>query len=134
MTMALLMTAGLGSNAGAHTESASLGATKAAVDLYEVSCATGTASLQAQVKDFAPVRGPKVSVQIIKGTAATNSADAIDADAAYSPLVSLAGGEGQYYVSVSKTGLAAEAYILEYHCMSSTGGHTDTSISTLQNN
>jgi hypothetical protein len=135
----LLLTASYTNIASAHNASGSLGQAASATDLYMVSCfdngdGTGvSARLAMQVADLAPAAAPKVSVQVIKGVSAVTSTDSKDGDAKYSPFVYSNGGDGSYYVSVSKTAAGAENYDLDFHCQNAAGGHTGTTIQMLQN-
>lgn len=123
--------------ASAHSQSGALGSMARATDQYQVTCSTdgggATRRLALRVRDNAPVRTPVVSAQVRKGALATNTTDAKDGNAAYSPRVYLNGGNGVYYVMVNKTRKGVEKYTLEYHCQTKSGGHTGTAIITLQN-
>lgn len=123
--------------AAAHTQSGSLGSGTSATDVYSITCSNdgsgAPARIRAQVRDQSPVASPVVSVQVIKGSLGTNSSDGTDGDTAYSPLVSVNGGSGAYTVLVNKTASGSETYTLQYHCETSTGIHTGTSIVTRQN-
>lgn len=133
----LVLFAAYAAPAAAHTQSGSLGSSAAATDVYSITCSndgSGTpARIRAQVRDQAPVAAPVVSVQVTKGSLGTNSSDATDGDAVYSPLVTVNGGSGAYTVLVNKTAAGSETYTLQYHCETSTGIHTGTSIVTRQN-
>lgn len=145
LTASLLAAAGYSATAPAHTLNfKSLGKGAKATDTYEVTCSTdggGTSyRLVAEVRDDAPVAAPSVSVQIIKGSVASNATDSVDGDGNYSPAASVTpnpanpnGGNGVYYVLVNKTKAGAENYSLEFHCLSSTGSHTGTSVVARQN-
>ncbi len=79
-------------------------------------------SATVQVRDLAPVAAPIVSVQLRKGTAATNSTDAVDGDAGASPLVFVNGGAGRYDIYVDKTAAGEEAYEVVAQCWTGTAG------------
>jgi len=108
-------------NAGitlAHTIAGSLGNAATATDLYNVTCPPGTHHLESRVRDNAPpVAPPRVSVQTYKGTKATNTTDAVDGNAAFSPVVVNHSGAGVYRVLVDKDRAGAEKYTLQVHCL-----------------
>lgn len=72
-------------------------------------------------------------MQVIRSSFAANATDTSDGNTSYSPLARVNGGAGTYIVLVNKTASGAESYSLEYHCKASAGDHTDTSLSTQQN-
>jgi hypothetical protein len=119
----------------AHDQAGSLGATVGATDYYQVTCSkdgVDTKQLNIQVKDL--TAGASIlSVQVHKGLVARNTTDVTGADGVYSPLVSVAGGNGTYNVMVDKTTAAARNYTFQFHCMNGTT-HTGTSISRKQDN
>lgn len=124
----------LGSFAHAHGFSNSLGATRGATDLMEVTCSTlggsATDHLYVRVRDDAPTPRPNplVSVQVQKGRAAGNATDrGADGNSAFSAAIEVHGGDGVYHVQVDKSGPGAELYSIEYHCQSADGAHTQTS-------
>lgn len=124
--------------ASAHDQAGTLGATKSAIDYYQIQCfddGNGPAEhLELSVIDPAgPKAAPVISAQVTKGILAMNTADIVDGDALYSPAVKLNGGNGSYYVMVDKTNKAADNYSLEYHCETATKAHTGTNITILQN-
>lgn len=137
VTASFLVAVGHTGIASAHSQTGALASKARATDLYRVTCSTDaggeTYRLPIRVRDEAPVKKPLVSAQIRKGSLATNTTDAKDGNTAYSPRVYTNGGNGVYYVTVTKTGKGAERYTLEYHCQTETGGHTGTDITTLQN-
>lgn len=139
VTAFLALAAGHADFASAHSLSGALGSAPRATDLYQVTCFTegdgpATDRLRARVRDNAPVKKPLVSVQIYKGSVATNTTDSKkDGDNKYSPWASNNGGSGVYYVMVDKSAKGAERYTLEYHCETNSGSHTGTATSTLQN-
>jgi hypothetical protein len=119
-------------SASAHEQLGALGAGAKKTDYYEVSCfndGTGDAGhLAVLITDLVPAASPLVSVQVIKGQLAKNTTDPVDGDATSSPEMKVIGGNGAYKVIVDKTGADAENYSLDYHCETSTGDHTGTSI------
>jgi hypothetical protein len=115
-----------------------IGATLSATDYFQVTCSddgNGPAGrIDVSVKD--DTAGTSIlSLQVQKGLLAKNTTDATGADAVYSPVVSVAGGNGVYNILVDKTTAAARVYDISYHCMTgATGGvHTGTVISQKQN-
>lgn len=137
LAVALVLPLGQAGSVWAHDQNGSLGKSAGATDLYQVSCSTDSGGdsdhLNVQVLDSAPAASPMVSVQVQKGAAAANSTDPKDGDTAYSPEVSVTGGNGAYTVMVNKTASGAENYALEYHCQAKNGNHTGTAIVPLQN-
>ena len=126
--------------AWSHTQNGALGSAAGATDFYQITCSDdgsgAPASLTLQILDTAPAAAPLVAVQGQKGTLATNSTDATDADATPSPTVVLNGGAGVYDVLVHKTAAGSETYTLTFHCLTGpdgTGDHTGTSLTTRQN-
>lgn len=121
----------------AHTLNGSLGTGAGATDYYLVTCAPdageNTSSLEARVKDNAPVVSPLISVQVVRASLASNATDLSDGNTTYSSLAKVNGGNGTYIVMVNKTASGAESYTLEYHCKAANGVHTATSSSTQQN-
>jgi hypothetical protein len=85
------------------------------------------------VLDKTAATSPLVSVLAYKGSLATNSTDATNNDAAYSPAVYVNGKAGVYTVVVYKTAVGVENYTLQYGCLTSTGAVTGTAIKQLQN-
>jgi hypothetical protein len=124
----------------AHTQNGSLGAVATATDYYQVTCSNDgngpPRSLIAQVKDLAPVAPPRVSVQVAKGAVSRSAIDAVDGNAAFSPLVRVAGGAGVYHVYIRKSAAGSEIYTLSFHCKTAadgSGAHTGTVIVIKQN-
>ncbi|NOT54828.1 MAG: hypothetical protein HOP18_09510 [Deltaproteobacteria bacterium] len=85
-----------------------------ATDVYGVTCPIGTTSVQANVNDGAGA-GVEVSVQVINPTGRAISASAPDSGGP-SGLVVLAGGPGNYLVTVHKDALANEGYVVFMDC------------------
>jgi hypothetical protein len=118
----------------AHDANGSLGASRAAMDYYQVKCyddgngAGSTGRLEVKIKDLSPVAKPLISVQVIRDNIAKNTTDAVDANAAYSPLISFNGGDGFFYMTVDKTAAGVENYSVAYHCLSPSGEHVGTDI------
>lgn len=138
MTASLLIAAGYGNIASAHTQSGTL-TVNAGVDIYAVTCSNdgsgAPASLFLQVNDLAPVVPTLVSIQTTKGTASSLvSTDGVDGDGIYSSGVTLAGGAGVYTLKVSKSaGAGSESYVAQFHCLTAGGIHTGTTWVMTQN-
>ena len=126
--------------ASAHNQNGALGTAAGATDYYQVTCSDDgngpAAYLAFEITDLAPKAAPIVSGQVaaIVGRVgvAANTTDAVDGNAASSPTINVQGGNGVYYVTIDKTKAGAELYSFDYHCMTSSGVHTGTSIYTLQ--
>lgn len=122
----------------AHSLSGALGSGAQATDLYQITCSAEdggppTDVLRIRVRDHKPVRKAQVSVQVQKGSVATNRTDATDGNTRYSRAATIHGGDGVYQVLVNKSSAGAETYSLEFHCESSTDIHTGTVEVQLQN-
>lgn len=113
-----------------------IGATVGATDYFQVTCSndgTGNAArLDIQVNDDT-AGASLLSLQVQKGLIARNTTDPVGANGVFSPLVSVAGGNGVYNVIVDKTTAAARQYDILFHCITSGNLHTGTSISQKQN-
>jgi hypothetical protein len=140
ITASILLAAGYADIALAHSGGGLIdgaGNKASATDLAAVTCfddGNGAPQcLMGQVKDFSsPVAGLLVSFHIYKGNQMTTSTDSISEDASYSPLVTLNGGPGVYYISVTKTSVGARIFDVIWHCETAGGVHTGTDISVLQ--
>jgi hypothetical protein len=146
MAVSLMVVTGL---ASAHSMSGSLVAQQlkkgsktvfvaaAAVDKYDINCGAGTTKLYYRVKTSAVAAASKISIQGFKGGASTLSTDPVNTDAAFSPAINFAGGEGAYSLTVSRPASAtwgySENYVAEMHCQDKGGAHTETSITMTQN-
>ena len=123
--------------ANAHDLTGSLGTDASAIDQYQVHCyddgAGVTDHLYAAVKDLTPVAAPLVSIQVIRDNKATNSTDAVDGNATYSPTVKVKGSDGFFILTVDKTGAGAENYAVQYHCETLDNQHTGTDITQITN-
>lgn len=133
LVASLLGSLGIVGSVSAHDQGGTLKKAASSTDYYQVTCdddGNGPADhLFIQVKDELPKAKPLVSVLVVSGLIAQNSTDAIDGDATGSPALNIKGGNGAtYYVFVNKTSVGVENYTLDYHCLTSTGDHTGTSI------
>lgn len=110
---------------------------KSGTDVYIVSCGPGTDHLTASVKDNVPVKPAKVGVKLTKGAVSTPlSTDARDGDALFSPAVKLAGKNGNYMMSVSKSTsgvIGPETYTANYSCRNKAGSKTAATIRISKN-
>ncbi|MGR9087324.1 MAG: hypothetical protein ACU841_09665 [Gammaproteobacteria bacterium] len=132
----IVLVAGFGQAASAHTKNNSLGDPAGATDIWLVTCATGDAvngKLEVSVKNVTP-SSPLLSVHVSRDGATESATDAVSGDANFSPKVTLAKGDGGYTVTLDKAGAGGLNYALEYHCKTGGGLHTgdDTSIAPIQ--
>lgn len=136
LTLASALLLGYAGMASAHDLlNQPIGATVGATDYFQVTCSTvgttPTLLLEVQVND--DTAGASIlSLQVQKGLIARNTTDPTGANGVFSPLVSVAGGNGVYNVIVDKTTAAARQYDILYHCKNGTT-HTGTAISQKQN-
>lgn len=146
MTASLLIAAGYGSIAFAHTTPAGSSlVANPATDIYSVTCSNNGAGVPTEL--FIQVRddtaaAPQVSIQAKKGTSVSLiSTDTTGADGVYStgvtfvPPASAGGGAGVYTLSVFKSPQAAgtQNYVGQFHCQTATHVHTGTTFSMTQN-
>ena len=135
---AFLLAVGHADITAAHSLSGALRSRAQATDLYQITCfaedgGPATDRLRIRVRDNPPRRKPLVSVQVQKGSVATNRTDPTDGNARFSRDATIHGGDGVYQVLVDKSSAGAETYTLEFHCESSTDIHTGTEDVQLQN-
>jgi len=62
----------------------------------------------------------------------TNVTDTVSGDANSSPAAMIGGGDGVYYLSVSKTASGARNFTVTYHCQTAADVHTGTDITVFQ--
>ena len=83
-------------------------------------CPATTVRLDTQVIDNSPAAAPLLSVQAIniRGGVenATNSTDSGNGDVAYSPLVSITGSAGRFFVLIDKTSAGLKIYTVNIAC------------------
>ena len=113
------------------------GGNAAATDLAAVNCYDNGAGaphhLAAAVQDMSPpVSGLLVGLHIFKDIQMTTATDAASADGGWSPIASLAGGAGTYYLSVRKTKAGARNVYVGWECQTAANAATGTGISVLQ--
>ena len=126
--------------AAAHSAGATIdaaGNNASAADLAQVICYDDgdgpTDHLFVQIQDASsPVSGLLVSAQIYKDNKMTNTTETVSGDANASPGTTLNGGNGVYYLSVSKTATGARDFTVTYHCQTAADVHTGTDITVLQ--
>jgi len=139
ITASILAAVGYAGSALAHSGGAVLdpGSNNAsATDLAAITCfddGSGPADhLIGQIKDMSASGGPLLSFHIYKGNQMTTSTDTVSGDANFSPLVSLRGGPGTYFISATKTGPGARLFEASWHCETAGNVHTGTDITVLQ--
>ncbi|MDD2723027.1 MAG: hypothetical protein PHH59_03265 [Methylovulum sp.] len=141
ITLLALTALGQTTLAFAHDLTGSLGAASTAMDYYQVHCYNFGDGSGDTNRIYVAVRNnsttiPKLSIQVIRddntGTTlpatATNTTDAANGNATFSPTIIYKGGNGFFYLAVDKTAVGAVNYSLQYHCEASDGGHTGTDI------
>jgi hypothetical protein len=89
-----------------------LGSRAQATDLYQITCfaedgGPPTDILRVRIRDNPPVRKPLVSVQVQKGSVATNRTDTTDGNARFSREATIHGGDEVYHVLVDKSSAGA---------------------------
>ena len=124
--------------AGAHDQVGTLLNEASATDLYQITCSTDSGGssdlLEIQIIDPTTTQGGgKISAVLKKNNVVRTTADAIRADANFSPEISLSAGNTTYDVMVHKLKTGFKNYQLSYHCKNNNGNHTGTSLVTLQN-
>ena len=102
-----------------------------ATDFATVSCFDdgdgAPAYLFIQIEDqSAPVPGLLMTMLAAKGNQMVSTSDPVSRDSKAGPGVQLRGGDGTYYVAVSKTAAGARTFTVTYHCMTSNNVHTGT--------
>jgi len=125
----------LAHSAGGTIDSA--GNNASATDLAQVICYDDgdgpTDHLYVTIQDNSPpVSGLLISAQIFKDGQMTNVTDTVSGDANSSPPARISGGDGVYYLSVSKTATGARNFTVTYHCQTAADVHTGTDITVFQ--
>ncbi|MGH8627639.1 MAG: hypothetical protein ACREYC_21000 [Gammaproteobacteria bacterium] len=147
MALSFLLSVGQAGVVLGHSAGGSVGKKKSATDVYSVTCSneeggdTATFRLAARVRDELPSRKPKVSVTIAKDGTAVRVTDKKDGDRRYSPWAYVDKGNGNYQMTVTKSGRrksrrGPELYSVEFHCQgpSSSGFiHTGSDVVIRQN-
>ncbi len=101
-----------------------LGALAGSTDVYSVACPIGTVSVKANVNDGVTI-GNQISVQVIDPHGRAITASAVD-NGPPTALVTLAGGAGQYLVTVSKNTGVSEGYSVAMDCYDVVGAIAGT--------
>lgn len=147
----IMATFGFTANAVAHDQVGSLGLSADATDYYLVTCSTDGGGesdrLEVQIKDLTTTTGGgKLSAVVQREDVVTTASDPqrvnrgegcagwddVTKDTDFGNLVQLSKGNGVYYIMVHKQKPGLKSYLLQYHCKSSTGLHTGTSLLVIQ--
>ena len=92
-------------------------------DVWTVDCPANTVRLDTQVYDRSPAAAPLLSVQAINIRGgkenAANSTDSGNGDEAPSPLVSITGSAGRFFVLIDKTSAGLKIYKVNIACKNS---------------
>ncbi len=103
-----------------------------ATDLGQINCDAASDRLYVMVQDqSAPVPGLLLSVHIYSGIQMTTGTDPVSGDANPSPIISLIGGAGPYFISITKTNVGARLFTVTYQCANA-NTLTNTGITALQ--
>ena len=108
-----------------------LGAVASATDVYGMTCPIGTVSVKANVND-AVAAGNQICVQVIDPNGLAATACAVDGGPP-SALATLAGGAGNYLVSVHKNTAVGEGYAVFMDCYNAAGAIAGTQSVLVQN-
>jgi len=92
----------------ADTYNGSLGASNAATDVYGLTCPSGTASVRARVTNPNGSPADELTVEVINPTGRARSAISLEGVAP--PTAVLAGGAGNYLVTLHKSPSVAASY------------------------
>jgi hypothetical protein len=103
----------------------------AATDVYAMTCPIGTVSVQANVND-AVAAGNQICVQVINPNGLATTSCAPDGGA-FSPLAILAGGAGNYLVTVDKDTAVGEGYVVFMDCYTAAGAVAGNQAVLVQN-
>jgi hypothetical protein len=145
LVVSALFLAAFAQSVSAHTEDGEAIAKRPdATRAYKITCFNAQDgngdpdSLEIAVRDFAPVKPPRITALIEVGTTSVEITDPRDGDLKYGPPANIKGGAGPYTVTVrkvkknprkpDKTLKHKEVFGFEYHCLSKTGQHTGTDI------
>ncbi|MEQ1638292.1 MAG: hypothetical protein ABL903_16555 [Methylococcales bacterium] len=138
LSAVILFGAGSAPIALAHQSGAvPIGDDATATDLAAVQCYDDGGGapdrLTVSIEDVsAPVPGLLVNMQVFKNNKMNNITDTVSGDGNSSPAITLVGGDGEYRISVNKTGAGSRAFNATWHCETSGGVHTGTDITVLQ--
>lgn len=87
--------------------------------------------LMASIRDLPSnpaVEGMFVNMSLFKGSKAISTTDVIPGDDNPSPSIKLNGGNGVYFMIVSKTKAGTRNVFVDYHCMTANNVHTGTDV------
>lgn len=110
----------------------SIGKGSKKVDYYQIECYNDgngvTELLELNIRDNDGIKANSVfSAQVLKGALAYNTTDnGSDGDTKHSPTIKIRGGDGIYHVLIGKSRVAADDYVLDYHCVTKNDKHTGT--------
>jgi hypothetical protein len=116
--------------AGAHSYVFTLGEAAGATHYFGVICSTDggyeTDHLYLQIQSQTP-GAAAVSAQVVKGSLASNTTDAVGGDSTPSPATRTRGGNGLYGVLINKAGPGVVSFAVTAHCLDASGTqHTGT--------
>ena len=104
-----------------------------ATDLGKVTCDAASQYLYAEIQDqSSPVPGLLLSLHIYKGNQMITTTDSVSGDANASPIISLNGGPGDYYISATKTSAGPRLFTVTFQCLTSNMALSNTGIAALQ--
>ncbi len=133
----ILITMGYGAIAQAYPSASGImdaaGNNANATDLGKVTCDASSQYLYAEIQDQSPpVSGLLLSLHIYKGNQMVTGTDSVSGDANASPIISLNGGAGYYYISATKTAKGLRSFTVTFQCLTSSYALSGTSIVGLQ--
>jgi hypothetical protein len=67
-------------------------------------------------------------MSLFKGSKAISTTDVVPGDDRPSPSIKLSGGNGVYFMIVSKTKAGTRNVSVDYHCMTANNVHTGTDV------
>lgn len=119
--------------AQAHDYSSDLGQDKSATDFHSISCGNGTDYVYFNIVSFEPSSSDiLVSAKII-GENTFSVTDSLSADMNKSVEIAVPTKTDSVLILVSKNKAGNVSYTIDFHCQSANGNHTETDLSTLQN-
>jgi len=120
------------SQAQAHTQLGALGLSATATDIYQASCLDDGNGpphhLTTQIMDMAPVAAPVITLTVSKDGKTKSTFDPRDGDSQYSPALTVEAGAGNYLLTVTKSAVGKESYMLQYHCITANNVHTGSTL------
>lgn len=104
-----------------------------ATDMAIVSCSGGTAYLEGTIEDQSrPVPGLILSYHIYRDMRMATTTDSVAGDTFAGPTIQVAGGDGNFFISATKTAAGPRMFKVIWHCKDASGGHTETVLSVVQ--